>query len=53
MQASIYDKLISDLVTRQMHTFHVAPRRTIQTKNIQNIATFIEIDVNTQYPSKN
>ena len=53
MQASIYHKLISDLVTRQMHTFHVAPRRTIQTKNIQNIATFIEIDVNTQYPSKN
>ena len=36
-----------------MHTFYVAPRRTIQTKNIQNIATFIENDVNTQYPSEN
>ena len=41
-----------DLVARQMHAFYVAAHLTIQTKNIQNMANFIENDVNTQYPSE-
>ena len=35
-----------------MHAYCVAAHRTIQTKNIQNMATFILNDVNTQYPSE-
>ena len=38
---------ICDLVTRQMYADYVAAHRTIQTKNIQNTATFIQNDVNT------
>ena len=36
-----------------MHSYYVAAHRTIQTKNIQNTATFIQNHVNTQYPMKN
>ena len=35
-----------------MHNHYVAAHRTIQTKNIQNMAAFIWNDVNTQYPSE-
>ena len=41
MQASIHNNVKSDLVTRQMHAYYVAAYRTIQTKNMQNTATFI------------
>ena len=34
-------KVISDLVTRQMHAYYMAAHRTFQTKNIQIMATFI------------
>ena len=36
-----------------MYADYVAAHRTIQTKNVQNTATFIQNDVNTQYPMKN
>ena len=36
-----YHKVISDLVTRQIRAYYVAAHRTIQTKNIQNMTTFI------------
>ena len=36
-----------------MYADYVAAHRTIQTKNIQNTASFIQNDVNTQYPMKN
>ena len=35
-----------------MHAYYVAAHRTIQTKNIQNMATFIQNDVNKQHPSE-
>ena len=41
MQVSIHHKKISDQVARQIHTYYVAAHRTIQTKNTQNMATFI------------
>ena len=34
-------KVISDLVTRQMLAYYMAAHYTFQTKNIQNMATFI------------
>ena len=48
MQVSIHNKVISELVTRYMHVYYVAAHRIIQTKNIQNMATFISNDVNAQ-----
>ena len=36
-----------------MHAYYVAVHRTIQTKSIQNMATFIKNDVNTQYSNEN
>ena len=35
-----------------MHVYYVAAHRTNQTKNTQNMATFIQKDVNTQSPSE-
>ena len=36
-----YHKVTSDLVARQMLAYYVAAHRTIQTKNTQNMTTFI------------
>ena len=40
-QVSMRFQVIGDLATRQMHANYVAAYHTIQTKNMQNMATFI------------